>query len=110
MKLIVIKTENGKLTGEIAFYCRVLKVSRQGFYNYLEAQTKPWKYEALAAKMYEIIDEDECNDKYGRYRMHKALEFPWKPDTGKRKKRSYKIYLRLLQQDYIRTECNRRFY
>jgi predicted transcriptional regulator YheO len=41
MKLIAIKTENGKLTGDIAFYCRVLKVSRQGFYNYLEAQKKP---------------------------------------------------------------------
>jgi len=24
--------------------------------------------------MYEIIDTDECNDTYGRYRMHKALE------------------------------------
>lgn len=74
MKLISIKTENGKLTGEIAFYCRVLKVSRQGFYSYLESLKKPWKYEALAAKMKEIIDEDECNDTYGRYRMQKALE------------------------------------
>ena len=51
-----------------------MKVSRQGFYNHLEAQRKPWKYEALAAEIYEIIDEDECNDTYGRYRMHKALE------------------------------------
>lgn len=74
MKFIAIKTENGKLTGDIAFYCRVLKVSRQGFYNHLETQKKPWKYEALAAEMYKIIDEDECNDTYGRYRMHKALE------------------------------------
>jgi len=51
-----------------------LKVSRQGFYNHLEAQKNPWKYESLAAEIYEIIDEDECNDTYGRYRMHKALE------------------------------------
>jgi putative transposase len=82
MELIAIKTENGKLTGEIAFYCRVLKVSRQGFYNHLEAQEKPWKYEALAAEMYEIIDEDECNDTYGRYRMHKALELKKETKDG----------------------------
>ncbi|NMB97296.1 MAG: hypothetical protein GYA02_11920, partial [Clostridiaceae bacterium] len=59
MKFIAIKTENGKLTGNIAFYCRVLKVSRQEFYNHLEVQKKPWKYEALAVEMYKIIDEDE---------------------------------------------------
>ncbi len=52
-KLIAIKTENGKLKGEIAFYCRVLKISRQGFYSYLESLEKPWKYEALAAKITE---------------------------------------------------------
>lgn len=74
MKFIAIKTSNGCITGKIALYCQVLKVSRQGFYYYLESLDKPWKYEALAAKIYEIIDEDECNDTYGRYRMHDALE------------------------------------
>ena len=82
MKLIAIKTQNGELTGEIAFFCRVLKVSRQGFYNFLKAQMKPWKYEALAAKMYEIIDEDECNDTYGRCRMHQALELKKEAGDG----------------------------
>lgn len=74
MKFIAIKTSNGSITGKIALYCHVLKVSRQGFYYYLENLDKPWKYETLAAKMYEIIEEDECNDTYGRYRMHDALK------------------------------------
>jgi len=55
MKFIAIKTSNGYITGKIALYCQVLKVSRQGFYYYLESLDKPWKYEALAAKIYEIL-------------------------------------------------------
>jgi len=74
MRFIAIKTSNGNITGKIALYCRVLKVSRQGFYYYLENLDKPWKYEALAAKMHEIISEDECNDTYGRHRMYDALK------------------------------------
>lgn len=74
MKFITLKTSNESIKGKIALYCQVLKVSRQGFYYYLESLDKPWRYEALAAKMYEIIDEDECNDTYRRYRMHNALE------------------------------------
>ena len=74
MKLIAIKTENGLAIGKISFYCRVLKVSRQGFYNYLKSIGKPWKYESLAADMKKIIKEDQCNDTYGYVRMHQALE------------------------------------
>jgi transposase InsO family protein len=66
-------TENGAIHGKIAFYCRVLKVTRQGFYNYLESLSKPYKYEALVALMKEIIAEDECNDTYGSKRMREAL-------------------------------------
>ena len=32
MKFIDLKTEGGVNTGKIAFYCRMLQVSRQGFY------------------------------------------------------------------------------
>ena len=73
MKLIALKTENGGITGKIAFYCKALEVSRQGFYNYLATKDKPWKYEELAAKMTEIREEDEYNDTYGRVRMRQAL-------------------------------------
>lgn len=73
MKFIALKTEDGKIKGKIAFYCKALKVSRQGFYNYLEYKNKPWKYETLAAKMIEIREEDEYNDTYGKVRMREAL-------------------------------------
>ncbi len=54
-------------------FCRLLKVSRQGFYNYLNNRNRPWKYQLLADAMMEILAEDEYNDTYGRDRMHKAL-------------------------------------
>ena len=73
MKFIALKTNDGKERGKIAFYCRVLEVTRQGFYDYLKNRDNPWKYEALAAEMIEIVDEDECNDTYGRKRMYYAL-------------------------------------
>ena len=49
MKFIAMKTENGRITGKIAFYCKALDVSRQGFYEYMKNKDKPWKYESLAA-------------------------------------------------------------
>ena len=73
MKFIALKTENGSLTGKIAFYCSALNVSRQGFYKYLKSKNRPWKYKALAEEMRKINEEDECNDTYGRVRMHQAL-------------------------------------
>ena len=73
MKFIALKTNDGQKTGKIAFYCKLLHVSRQGFYKYLKAQTRPWKYQDLADAMQEILAEDECNDTYGRIRMYQAL-------------------------------------
>ena len=35
MKFIALKTEDGELKGNIAFFCRTLHVSIQGFYQYL---------------------------------------------------------------------------
>lgn len=79
MRFIAYKTEDGRKKGEVAFYCRILRVSRQGFYKYLKNRDKPWKYKSLAEAMYEILREDECNDTYGRTRMHQALILK-KPD------------------------------
>lgn len=73
MKFIALKTEKGRITGRIAFYCKALEVSRQGFYEYLKNKDKPWKYEELAAMMIKIREEDEYNDTYGRVRMREAL-------------------------------------
>lgn len=65
MKFIAIKTDDGTIKGKLAFYCRMLHVSRQGFYKYLSVKDRPWKYQTLADTMLEIHAEDVCNDTYG---------------------------------------------
>ena len=55
-------------------YCAALNVSREAFRKYLQNKDKPWKYEALAEAMQNILDEDEYNDTYGRIRMYQALQ------------------------------------
>lgn len=73
MMFLAIKTKDGSVKGKLSFYCRMLKVSRQGFYKYLADKDRPWKYQGLADAMREILREDECNDTYGRIRMFQAL-------------------------------------
>ena len=70
---IARKTEDGAIRGKISFCCRMLKVTRQGFYKYLADKDRPWKYQNLADAMRAIASEDECNDTYGRIRMYQAL-------------------------------------
>lgn len=70
---IAKKTEDGAIKGKITFYCECLDVTRQGFHHYLKYKDKPWKYQTLADAMMDICSEDECNDTYGRIRMHQAL-------------------------------------
>ena len=72
---LAIKTEDGAGKGKISFYCRMLKVTRQGFYKYLNQKDRPWKYQELANAMRAIASEDACNDTYGRIRMYQALLF-----------------------------------
>ena len=81
-----MKTDDGRDKGKTAIYCRILKVSRQGFYNYLKYKNRPWKYKWVADLMWEILREDEYNDTYGRYRMREALllRFPDMPIPGER--------------------------
>ena len=74
MRFIAIKTSDGGIKGNTALYCRILGVSREGFRKYLINRDKPWKYEALADEMHKILEEDECNDTYGRCRMYQALK------------------------------------
>ena len=74
MKFIAFKTADGTHKGNIRFYCRLLHVTRQGFYQYLVSKDRPWKYQELADAMMQIHAEDECNDTYGRIRMYQALK------------------------------------
>ena len=55
MIFLALKTEDGRITGKISFYCRMLGISRQGFYKYLANKDRPWKYQDLADAMKEII-------------------------------------------------------
>ena len=86
MQFIAMKTNDGNDKGKISMYCRVLKVSRQGFYGYLKYKDRPWKYKWVADLMWDILKEDECNDTYGRYRMWETLKlrYPDKPIPGER--------------------------
>lgn len=59
MKFIAHKSKGGKLKGDSAFCCRILHVSRQGFYQYLVNKDHPWKYQPLADAMMEILMADE---------------------------------------------------
>lgn len=70
---IAIKTEDGVIKGKISFCCRMLNVTRQGFYKYLANKDRPWKYRDLADAMRATASEDECNDAYERIRMYQAL-------------------------------------
>ena len=80
MNFIALKTEDGRKKGKIAFFCKVLDVSRQGFYQYLMNRNRPWKYQKVAELIQEICHEDLCNDTYGRIRMYQALQLK-NPDS-----------------------------
>ena len=73
MMFIDLKTEDGVIKGKLSFCCRMLNVTRQGFYKYLADKDRPWKYEDLADAMRAIVAEDVCNGTYGRIRMYQAL-------------------------------------
>ncbi len=73
MMFIDLKTEDGVIKGKLSFCCRMLNVTRQGFYKYLADKDRPWKYQDLADAMRAIVAEDVCNGTYGRIRMYQAL-------------------------------------
>ena len=73
MTFIARKTGDGAIRGKFSFCCRMLKVTRQGFYKYPAGKDRPWKYQNLADATRAIASEDERNDTYGRIRTHQAL-------------------------------------
>ena len=95
MKFIAQKTEDGIVKGKISFYCEALKVSRQAFYNYLANKNKPWKYEHLAQLIKNILTEDECNDTYGRGRMHAVLKLKYPNEEIPSERTLYRIMERI---------------
>ncbi len=73
MRFLAKKMSDGEGKGKLAMYCRVLKVSRSGYYKHISRQNRVWKYQALAEEMKAIQEEDICNDTYGSRRMYQAL-------------------------------------
>lgn len=59
MKFIAIKTDDGTIKGKLAFYCRMLHVSRQGFYKYLSVKDRLFTSEifSMTAKNIVLISE-----------------------------------------------------
>lgn len=64
---------SGPVRYNVSELCRLLKVSRQGYYRYLESKERPDKHAELLAAIQAILDEDEENASYGRKRMIDAL-------------------------------------
>lgn len=95
MKFIAQKTEDGVVKGKISFYCEALQVSRQAFYDYLNNKNKPWKYEHLAQLIKNILSEDECNDTYGRGRIHAALKVQYPDEKIPSERTLYRIMERI---------------
>ena len=95
MQFIDRKTNGGMIKGKIAFYCDVLDVTRQGFYWYLKHRDDPWKYEDIAEKMRVIVEEDECNDTYGRCRMNQALKLKYPNEDVPSERTVYRIMERI---------------
>jgi len=60
-------------TAETALYCRLFKVTPQGYKKYVASLTKPYKYAALLAEIKAVIAENEFNRTYGKQRMHEEL-------------------------------------
>lgn len=83
------------IKGKIAFYCDVLDVTRQGLYWYLKHRDDPWKYEDIAEKMRVIVEEDECNDTYGRCRMNQALKLKYPNEDVPSERTVYRIMERI---------------
>lgn len=73
MRFIAKKTDGSEKKGKLSLYCRVLEVSREGFYRYLARKERPWKYQDLEDAMWAIHNEDPYNDTYECVRMRQAL-------------------------------------
>ena len=51
LNYIAYRTDDGKNTGKIRFYCKALEVSRQAFYDYLKRKKKPLCIPTAAASI-----------------------------------------------------------
>ncbi len=57
----------------------------------MKNRDKPWKHAELADKIRKIIAEDECNDTYGRGRMHAALKLKYPNENIPSERTVYRV-------------------
>lgn len=60
-------------SGEISTYCRLLKVTQQGYKRWLGSLDKPYKYAEILAAIKAILSEDIFNKNYGKKRIFERL-------------------------------------
>jgi transposase InsO family protein len=58
---------------EVNFMCKLLGVSRSGYYKHVKIKAKPNKDDELLSAMIKILEEDEENENYGKIRMRERL-------------------------------------
>ena len=64
------------MKGKLTFYCRMLHVSRQAFYKYLQRKDRPWKYQKLADEMMAFHPWSRDNNTIHLYRKHLRVANP----------------------------------
>lgn len=57
----------------------------------MKNKDRPWKYQPVAAIMLDILEEDACNDIYGRIRIYQALLLKRPEHVGIPRKRQHRI-------------------
>ena len=73
MMFLALKTEDGRITGKIAFYCRMLVSADKASINTSLTKTVPGSIRIWHRPWKKSSVRDECNDTYGRSRMYQAL-------------------------------------
>ena len=78
-----IRTNENMKKYSIAEKCKVLNVTKQGYYQWLRTLDKPYKYTALLAMIKEVLAEDpENKENYGARRVFLRLKHPEYEFTG----------------------------
>jgi len=62
---------------ERTIYCRILKVTPQGYGKHLRTKTRADKYARLLADMRAVLEEEEFNANYGKRRMYEKLQLDY---------------------------------
>ncbi|MDR2074418.1 MAG: hypothetical protein LBP36_03565, partial [Oscillospiraceae bacterium] len=74
--------KNNAKSSEISVFCKILKVTIQGYKKYLKNLNKPNNYAELLANIKKILAEDVFNKTYRKQRMYEKLKFSYGYTNG----------------------------